>query len=109
MQASVNLDATNKRLKLTGKYRLRGHVATFAVKAVLRTAGVGEVHEEIPLSNIRFLELKKALLGGYYPEFKAGDKKFTLYTDAARHIYNLLREHGAKTLRVYILLLEALP
>ena len=98
MQANVNLDATNKRLKLTGKYRLRGHVATVAVKAALRTAGVGEVYEEFPLSNIRFLELKKALLGGYYLEFKAGDKKFTLYTDAAQHIYNLLREHGAKTL-----------
>ncbi|WP_460040900.1 hypothetical protein [Thermococcus atlanticus] len=84
---------TNKHLKLTGKYRLRGHVATVAVKAALRAAGVGEVYEEFPLGEIRFLELKKALLGAYYLEFRAGDKKFTLYTDAAQHIYNLLRQY----------------
>ena len=84
---------TNKRLKLTGKYRLRGHVATLALKAALRAAGVGEVYEDIPLSEIKFLELKKALLGGYYLEFKARGKKYTIYTDAAQHIYNLLRQY----------------
>ncbi|WP_460040983.1 hypothetical protein [Thermococcus atlanticus] len=89
---------TNKRLKLTGKYRLRGHVATVAVKAALRAAGVGEVYEEFPLSEISFLELKKAILGGYYIEFKARGKKFTLYTDAAQHIYDLLRQYGAEGL-----------
>ena len=92
-----NLVITNKRLKLTGKYRLRGYVATVAIKAALRAAGVGEVYEDIPLSEIKFLQLKKALLGGYYLEFKARGKKFTLYTDAAQHIYNLLRQYGAET------------
>ncbi len=87
---------TNKRLKLTGKYRLRGHVATVALKAALRAAGVGEVYEDIPLSEIKFLQLKKALLGGYYLEFKARGKKYTLYTDAAQHIYNLLKQYGAE-------------
>ena len=84
---------TNKRLKLTGKYRLRGAVATVALKAALRAAGVGEVYEDIPLENIGWLELKKALLGGYYLEFKAKGKKYTIYTDAAQHIYNLLRQY----------------
>ncbi|WP_258084004.1 PH domain-containing protein [Thermococcus thermotolerans] len=93
-----NLVITNKRLKLTGKYRLRGMVATVAVKAALRAAGVGEVHEEFPLGEIKFLELKKAILGGYYLEFKARGKKFTIYTDAAQHIYNLLRQYGAEAL-----------
>lgn len=83
---------TNKRLKLTGKYRLRGMVATVAVKAALRAAGVGEVYEDIPLKNIGWLELKKALLGGYYLEFKAKGKKYTIYTDAAQHIYNILKQ-----------------
>lgn len=92
-----NLVITNKRLKLTGKYRLRGYVATVAIKAALRAAGVGEVYEDIPLSEIKFLQLKKAFLGGYYLEFKARGKKFTLYTDAAQHIYNLLRQYGAGT------------
>ncbi len=93
-----NLVITNKRLKLTGKYRLRGYVATVAIKAALRAAGIGEVYEDIPLSEIKFLQLKKALLGGYYLEFKARGKKFTLYTDAAPHIYNLLRQHGAEAI-----------
>ena len=88
---------TNKRLKLTGKYRLRGYVATVAIKAALRAAGIGEVYEDIPLSEIKFLQLKKALLGGYYLEFKARGKKYTLYTDAAQHIYNLLKQYGAET------------
>ena len=85
---------TNKRLKLTGKYRLRGMVATVAVKAALRAAGVSEVYEDIPLKEISWLELKKALLGGYYLEFRARGKKFTLYTDAAQHIYNILRQYS---------------
>ncbi|MCD6373051.1 MAG: hypothetical protein J7L37_05845 [Thermococcus sp.] len=89
---------TNKRLKLTGKYRLRGYVATVAIKAALRAAGVGEVYEDIPLSEIKFLQLKKAILGGYYLEFKARGKKYTIYTDAAQHIYNLLRQYGAEGL-----------
>jgi len=84
---------TNKRLKLTGKYRLRGMVATVAVKAALRAAGVGEVYEDIALKGISFLELKKALLGGYYLEFKAKGKKYTIYTDAAQHIYNILKQY----------------
>ena len=84
---------TNKRLKLTGKYRLRGMVATVAVKAALRAAGVGEVYEDIPLGEIRFLELKKALLSGYYLEFKAKGKKYTIYTDTAQHIYNILKQY----------------
>ncbi len=88
---------TNKRLKLMGKYRLRGTVPTVALKAALRAAGVGEVYEDIPLSEIKFLQLKKALLGGYYLEFKARSKKFTLYTDAAQHIFNLLKQYGAET------------
>ncbi|MCD6524855.1 MAG: hypothetical protein J7K48_07695 [Thermococcus sp.] len=88
---------TNKRLKLTGKYRLRGYVATVAIKAALRAAGIGEVYEDIPVSEIKFLQLKKALLGGYYLEFKARGKKYTLYTDAAQHIYNLLKQYGAET------------
>jgi len=87
------LVVTNRRLQITGKYRLRDMVATIAVKAALRAAGIGEVYEDIPLSEIRFPELKKALLGGYYLEFKARDKKFTIYTDAAQHIYNLLRQY----------------
>ncbi|GAB6135847.1 hypothetical protein [Thermococcus prieurii] len=91
-----NLVITNKRLKLTGKYRLRGYVATVAIKAALRAAGIGEVYEDIPLSEIKFLQLKKALLGGYYLEFKARGKKYTIYTDAAQHIYNLLRQYGAE-------------
>jgi len=86
---------TNKRLKLTGKYRLRGTVATVAVKAALRAAGIGEVYEDIPLNEISWLELKKALFGGYYLEFRARGRKFTLYTDAAQHIYNLLKQHGS--------------
>ncbi len=85
---------TNKRLKLTGKYRLRGYVATVAVKAALRAAGIGEVYEDIPLNEISWIELKKALLGGYYLEFRARGKKFTLYTDAAQHIYNILRQYS---------------
>ncbi len=86
---------TNKRLKLTGKYRLRGTVATVAVKAALRAAGIGEVYEDIPLKEISWLELKKAILGGYYLEFRARGKKFTLYTDAAQHIYNILKQYGS--------------
>ncbi|NJD98273.1 hypothetical protein E3E26_00425 [Thermococcus sp. LS1] len=86
---------TNKRLKLTGKYRLRGTVATVAVKAALRAAGVGEVYEDIPLKEVSWLELKKAILGGgYYVEFHARGKKFTLYTDAAQHIYNILKQYS---------------
>ena len=84
---------TNKRLKLTGKYRLRGAVPTVALKAALRAAGVGEVYEDIPLKEVSFLELKKAILGGYYLEFKAKGKKYTIYTDAAQHIHNLLRQY----------------
>ncbi|NJE29792.1 hypothetical protein E3E38_01810 [Thermococcus sp. 18S1] len=82
---------TNKRLKLTGKYRLRG--STLALKAALRAAGIGEVYEDIPLKDIGWLELKKALLGGYYLEFNVRGKKYTIYTDAAQHIYNLLRQY----------------
>ncbi len=89
---------TNKRLKLTGKYRLRGAVPTVALKAALRAAGIGEVYEDIPLKDIGWLELKKAILGGYYLEFKARGKKYTIYTDAAQHIYNLLRQYGAEGL-----------
>ncbi|ASJ12884.1 PH domain-containing protein [Thermococcus thioreducens] len=89
---------TNKRLKLTGKYRLRGMVATVAIKAALRAAGIGEVHEDIPLKDIKWLELKRTFLGSYYLEFKARDKKYTIYTDAAQHIYNLLRQYGAEAL-----------
>ncbi|NJD99814.1 hypothetical protein E3E26_08485 [Thermococcus sp. LS1] len=87
------LVVTNKRLKLTGKYRLKGYVATVAIKAALRAAGIGEVYEDIPLKDINWLELKKALLGGYYLEFRAKGKKYTLYTDAAQHIYNLLKQY----------------
>ena len=89
------LVVTNKRLKLTGKYRLRGTVATVAVKAALRAAGIGEVYEDIPLKEISWLELKKAILGGYYLEFRARGKKFTLYTDAAQHIYNILKQYDS--------------
>ena len=54
----------------------------------------GEVYEDIPLKEISWIELKKALLGGYYLEFQARGKKFTLYTDAAQHIYNILRQYS---------------
>ena len=54
----------------------------------------GEVYEDIPLKEISWIELKKALLGGYYLEFRARGKKFTLYTDAAQHIYNLLKQYS---------------
>ncbi|USH00687.1 hypothetical protein K1720_04420 [Thermococcus argininiproducens] len=84
---------TNKRLRLQGKYRLRGMVATVAVKAALRAAGVGEIDEEISLKEISWLELKKGILGGHYLEFKAKGKKYTIYTDAAQHIYDILRQY----------------
>ena len=45
------------------------------------------------MKEINFLELKKALLGGYYLEFKAKGKKYTIYTDAAQHIYNILKQY----------------
>ena len=48
------------------------------------------------LSAIQWPELKKAILGGYYLEFRAREKKFTLYTAISQHIYNLLRQYGAE-------------
>ena len=84
---------TNKRLRLHGKYRLKGMVATVAVKAALRAAGVGEIDEDISLKEISWLELKKGILGGHYLEFKSKGKKYTIYTDAAQHIYNILRQY----------------
>ena len=52
-----------------------------------------EVNEEFSLKEIEWIELKKALLGGYYLELKAKGKKCTIYTDAAQHIYNLLSQN----------------
>lgn len=90
---------TNKKLILTGKYRIRNsNIFSAPIKAALRATGVGEVHEEIYIEAISFLQLKKPLLGGYYVEFTARDKKYIIYTDAAQHIYNLLIQHGARTL-----------
>lgn len=90
---------TNEKLILTGKYRIRNsNIFSAPVKAALRATGVGEVHEEIYIEAIRFLQLKKPLLGGYYIEFTVRDKKYTIYTDAAQHIYNLLKQYGAGTL-----------
>ncbi len=51
------------------------------------------MNEEFSLKEIEWIELKKAPLGGYYLELKAKGKKYTIYTDAAQHIYNLLRQN----------------
>lgn len=90
---------TNKNMILTGKYRIRSrYVVTTFAKAALRAAGVGEVDKEIHITSIRFLKLKKPLIGGYYIEFTntTENKKYTIYTDAAPHIYDLLKQHGAR-------------
>lgn len=87
---------TKKVLKLEGKYSLGGMVATIPIKAALRVAGVGEIHEEVPLDRIRFPKLvKNALLSSkYHVEFIVDDRKFFIYTDAAPHIYNILKKYA---------------
>ena len=90
---------TNSALKLEGKYSISGIVLVTPLKILLRLLGVGEVYKEIPIREIKGLRLKKKALltSDRYLEFRAEGKTFKIYTDAAQHIFNLLKQYGAET------------